>query len=49
LLNEPVDLQPRPVTQNISHLYKSLTATSVTEHTTHHLGSESTNPKNTTN
>ena len=41
LLNQPIDLQPRPITQNMSPSYQSLPASSVTEHTTHHLSGTS--------
>lgn len=41
LLDQPVDLQPRPITQSISPAHQSLPASSVTEHTTHHLSGTS--------
>lgn len=41
LLDQPVDLQPRPITQNMSPPHQSLSASSVTEHTTQHLNGTS--------
>ena len=41
LLDQPVDLQSRPITQNISSTHQSLPSSSVTEHTTHHLSGTS--------
>lgn len=40
LVEESVDFSARPITKNIEQQYQSTTTPSVTEHTTHHLGTK---------